>query len=210
VFTWFFISLCCMMLTLPFHWLSVEHIKLENKFGKEKGRRIGELLGLFSGWIFFISWIGIWVSPQPRFYFYISNISFIIPFLGIKTTLLHIIIASIFVSIGAWLGISGVKEVTLKVAETHRPEKIVTSGVYSIIRHPQYFGGLLAHIGISFLLSAFYALISTPLIIVVIYIMSLKEEIELIREFGEAYIAYRKQVPMLFPTIKRKKYSNSN
>lgn len=159
---------------------------------------------------FFISWIGIWVSPQPRFYLYISNISFIIPFLGIKTTLLHIIIASVFVSIGAWLGISGVKEVTLKVAETHRPEKIVTSGVYSIIRHPQYFGGLLAHIGISFLLSAFYALISTPLIIVVIYIMSLKEEVELIREFGETYIAYRKQVPMLFPTIKRKKYSNSN
>jgi protein-S-isoprenylcysteine O-methyltransferase Ste14 len=36
---------------------------------------------------------------------------------------------------------SEVKEVTLKVAETHRTEKIVTRGVYSIVRHPQYLGG---------------------------------------------------------------------
>jgi len=42
--------------------------------------------------------------------------------------------------VGAWFGIKGVTETTLKVAETHRPDRIVTTGVYSIVRHPQYLG----------------------------------------------------------------------
>jgi protein-S-isoprenylcysteine O-methyltransferase Ste14 len=43
--------------------------------------------------------------------------------------------------IGAYYGIAGVKGTSLKVAETHRTNKIITSGVYSAVRHPQYLGG---------------------------------------------------------------------
>ena len=93
----------------------------------------------------------------------------------------------------------GVRQTTLKVAETHRTETIVTTGVYSIIRHPQYFGGLLAHVGISFLLSGWYSLLATPLMVVLVYLISKKEEKELVKEFGKEYKDYKKKVPMLIP-----------
>lgn len=73
------------------------------------------------------------------------------PVLNITIPLLHLAIFAPFFAAGAWFGIKGVTETTLKVAETHRPAKIVATGVYSIVRHPQYLGGLLAHIGFSFL-----------------------------------------------------------
>ena len=56
-----------MIAVIPLHFLSVEHLKLQEKYGKEKGTKIGEIYGLISGWGFFFFWIGIWVSPQPRF-----------------------------------------------------------------------------------------------------------------------------------------------
>ncbi len=125
--------------------------------------------------------------------------------IGYPIHLFHLIIAIPLISVGAWFGIVGVKEVTLKVAETHRPKEVISTGIYSKIRHPQYFGAILAHIGISFLLSSFYSLLSTPLVILVIYLFSWKEEKELMREFGKEYGDYKKTVPMLTPRIKFKK-----
>ncbi|UCC58799.1 MAG: isoprenylcysteine carboxylmethyltransferase family protein [Candidatus Bathyarchaeum sp.] len=92
---------------------------------------------------------------------------------------------------------------TVKVAETHRTDRVVTTGAYSIVRHPQYFGALLAHVGISFLFSAWYSLIFTPLMVVLIYLISRKEEKELIREFGKEYEDYKKKVPMLIPRLEK-------
>lgn len=182
---------------VPLHFLSVEHIKLQERYGKEKGTKIGEIYGLISGWGFFLFWIGIWVSPQPRFAVQIlRDLSISLPAIDSSIPLLHLIICIPFLILGAWLAVNGVKETTLKTAETHRTEKIVTWGVYSIIRHPQYLGGLLSHVGISFLISAGYSLLSTPLMVVLIFLISKKEEEELIREFGEKYEAYMKKVPM--------------
>jgi len=190
---------------IPLHFLSVEHLKLQEKYGKEKGTKIGEIYGLISGWGFFFFWMGIWVSPQPRFTTLIlENLSILLPVVNFSIPLLHLIICIPFLILGAWLAIKAVRETTLKAAETHRTEKIVTTRVYSIVRHPQYLGGLLAHIGISFLLSAWYSLVSTPLMIVLIFLISWKEEKELIREFGKEYEDYREKVPMLMPTLRRK------
>ena len=153
---------------------------------------------------FFIFWMGIWVSPQPRFAVPIlKNSPILLPIADFSIPLLHLIICIPFFILGAWLAINGVKETTIKVAETHRTEKIVTSGVYSIVRHPQYLGGLLAHVGISFLLSAWYSLLSTPLMVVLIFLISKKEEEELIKEFGKEYENYREKVPMLTPRLRR-------
>jgi protein-S-isoprenylcysteine O-methyltransferase Ste14 len=62
------------------------------------------------------------------------------------------------------------------------------------VRHLQCLGGLLAHIGFSFLLSALYSLLATPLIVALIYFISRKEEDELTKEFGEEYASYKKKV----------------
>jgi len=155
---------------VPLHFMSVEHLSLQRRYGAEKGRRIGEILGLVSGWGFFSFWMGLWLSLLLS---------------------------------GVWLGIGGLREVTLRVAETHRAERVVTTGVYSIVRHPQYLGGLLVHVGASFLLSAWFSLASTPLMVLLNYLVSRKEEEELVREFGEEYEEYRGRVPMFIPQLRR-------
>ncbi len=195
-----------MIATIPFQFLSLEHLKLEKKFGKEKGTKIGELMGIISGWSFFIFWIGIWLSPQPRFRIQILG-DIAITFLVIKISvpILHVILGIPLLLIGGWLGILGVKELSLRVSETRRPIRIVKTGIYSHVRHPQYLGGLLAHVGITLLLSAFYSLIYTPILMIIIYIIAQKEEKELINEFGEEYEEYRKKVPMFIPRIRTQK-----
>ena len=111
----------------------------------------------------------------------------------------HLLLSVPFLIAGSWLAINGIKATTLKVAETHRTETIVTTGSYSIVRHPQYLGGLLAHVGISFLFSAGGSFLVTPLMGALVYLISRKEEEELIREFGKEYDDYAKRVPMLIP-----------
>jgi len=199
----FFLSLIAIISLMPLYFLSVEHIKLQKKYGRDRGLKIAEILGLISGWGFFLFLFGIWISPQPRFTTPIfHNELKPIEIFNFSIPIFHFIISVPIVLLGAWFGIVGVKEVTLKVAETHRPEKVINTGIYAKIRHPQYFGAILSHFGISFLLSSFYSLLTTPLIIFLIYLMSWKEEKELIREFGKDYEDYKKSVPMLIPKLK--------
>jgi protein-S-isoprenylcysteine O-methyltransferase Ste14 len=200
MYFWFLICLLGISIAVPLHFFSVEHLKLETKYGKKKGKKIGEIFGFISGWSFFLFWMGIWISPQPRFVLPFSkNLKILIPFFGLSFSLFRLIISVFFVLVGGWFGIMGVKQTTLKVAETHRTEKIVSTGVYSITRHPQYFGGLLAHVGVTFFLSAWYSLLVTPIIFVIVYLVSKKEEKELIKEFGKIYDDYKKEVPMFIP-----------
>jgi len=189
---------------LPY-FLSLEHEKLEKKYGNEKGKRIGDIYGVISGWGFFLLWFGMWLSPQDRFIIpFFQNFSVQIPLLNLTIYLFNLLIFVPFFIAGAWFGIEGVNYTSLKVAETHRAERVVTKGVYSIIRHPQYFGGILAHIGFSFLISGLYSLLVTPLVTGIVYIISWKEEIELTKEFGQKYADYKKKVPMLIPKITSK------
>jgi protein-S-isoprenylcysteine O-methyltransferase Ste14 len=189
---------------VPIHFLSVEHLKFQKKFGMNKGNKITGVLGLTSGWGFFAFWFGIWISPQPRLLIpFISNPSFTIPIINFSIPIFHLIISMPFILIGAWFGIGSVRTTSLKVAETHRTERIVSTNIYSLIRHPQYFGGVLAHIGITFLLSSLFSLIFTPLVILLNFLVSWKEEKELIKEFGEDYKNYKEKVPMFFPRLKK-------
>lgn len=207
---WFIISIIGMLIDMPFLFLSVEHSKLEKWFGPNTGEKIGSIIGTLSGWMYFIFWIGIWIAPQPRFRFDLFNIAlYVLPSINFSIPLFHLIIFIPFIVSGFWFGIMGVKELGLKVAETHYVEEIITKGIYSHIRHPQYFGGVLAHIGITFLLSAFYSLLSTPLIVIINMILAWKEEKELVKEFGNEYSEYKEKVPMFFPKIlKLKKRKN--
>ena len=201
---WFFICVLGVIAVIPFHFLSVEHLKLQGRYGKEKGTKIGEIFSYISGWGFFLFWIGIWISPQPRFAVPVfQNLLVPVPVVNFSIPVLHMIIFIPFFALGSWLGIEGVKETTLKVAETHRTKRIVTAGVYSYLRHPQYLGGFLAHLGISFLLSAWYSLLSTPLMAALVYLISWKEEEELIKEFGKDYEEYKKKMPMLMPRLRK-------
>jgi protein-S-isoprenylcysteine O-methyltransferase Ste14 len=205
MYIWFFICVLAVIAAIPLHFLSVEHLKLQEKYGKEKGKKIGEIYGLISGWGFFFFWIGIWVSPQPRFTIsLLQNLSVLVPAINFSIPLFHLVVSALFLVPGAWVAINGVKEVTLKVAETHRTDKIIITGIYSIVRHPQHLGALLAHMGISFLFSAWYSLLFTPLMVILIYFISRKEDEEVIKEFGKEYEDYKKKVGMFLPKHSRR------
>jgi len=199
MYIWFFICVLCMFIAILLHFKSVEHIKLQKKYGKERGVKIGKIYGTISGTMEFISLIGLWISPQPRFTIPIfSDLS--IPIVNFSTPILHLTISIPLIMLGAWIAISAVKATKLEVAETHcAPKKLETTGVYSIVRHPQYFGWILAHVGMSILLSVGYSMLFTPILIALIYLISKKEEDELINEFGKEYKDYQKKVPMLIP-----------
>lgn len=204
MYEWFWISVLAELVILPIYFLSLEHTKLQQKYGVEKGNKIGDILGYVSGWGFFAFLFGIWLSPQPRFLFAIfQDLSFDIPFLSLTIPLIHLIVFIPIIIVVLWLSLKGVSEVTLKVAETHRAEKVITTGVYSIVRHPQYLGALLAHIAISILLSALYSMLFTPLLAFYIYLISWKEEKELVKEFGQDYYDYKTNVPMFLPKLKK-------
>jgi len=192
---WFFICVIGTIAVVPIHFLSVEHIKLDERYGEKQGKRIGAILGMISGWGYFIFLIGMWVTPQERFLIG-SNPLMVFPILNIDIGLINLLISIPIIIIGAYLGIVGVKGTGIEVSETHRAEFIVTDGIYSKTRHPQYLGAVMAHIGMSFFLAAFYALLATALVIVVTYLTARKEEQELIREFGEEYREYKKRVRM--------------
>jgi protein-S-isoprenylcysteine O-methyltransferase Ste14 len=199
---WFLISVVGFFITIFLHLKSVEHTKLQEKYGKEKGTKLGKIYAMFSS-LEFIFWVGLWVSPQPFFTTPIFSNS-IISLAGLSIPILNLAISLPLIVVGAWFGIEGVRETGMELAETHcSPKKILNTGIYSTLRHPQYFGWILAHIGISILLSVWYSILSTPVIIALIYLISKKEEDELIKEFGKEYEDYQKQVPMLIPRCSR-------
>jgi protein-S-isoprenylcysteine O-methyltransferase Ste14 len=82
--------------------------------------------------------------------------------------------------------------------------KLVDSGPYAWVRHPQYFAGLLLLLGWFLTWGAWYALGFMPIIAGMIYAQALIEEKYILEKmFGEAYAAYRERVGMLLPRLAR-------
>lgn len=194
------ISVLAFALNVPLYYLSIEHRRLEERFGVERGRRVGDALGLASGWGMFVYWAGVWMSPQNRFTMPFGSST--LRLMGLEVTLAHLVVSVLFLAPAVFFGVGGVMELGLRVSETHRPVAVVETGVYAHVRHPQYFGGFLAHIGVSALLSARDSLLLSPVILLLLYIICRKEEAELVNEFGDDYAEYRERVPMLLPRIR--------
>ena len=185
---WFGLCLAGYILILVSYYASLQHTRLQTLLG-ERGLRLGEALGLLSGWGFFAFWVGLWVSPQTRFH------------LGTPLTPLNALASLPLLTPATWLGVGGVRELGLKVSETHRPVRVVRTGVYASVRHPQYLGGLLGHLGASILLGARDSLLLTPLVVAEVLLLCWWGEGELAREFGAEYRDYQAETPMLLPRI---------
>ena len=151
-----------------------------------------------SGWLMYAFWMGMWFSPQPRICFTLGEcgVSLIVP---MKVSPLSIALGTPFFLVGAVLGLLGLKELSFRVASHEEPKEVVTSGVYSLVRHPQYLGGLLAHVGISLILSALYSLLATPAVFIALYVMARAEEKYLLEKFGSQYRRYMEKVSGFLP-----------
>ena len=79
--------------------------------------------------------------------------------------------------------------------------KLVDKGPYAIIRHPQYLGGILFTISISFWTQIFLSLLLSIVIIILTYQWTYVEDKNLIEKFGEDYKKYKVKVPRLNPIL---------
>ncbi len=80
---------------------------------------------------------------------------------------------------------------------------LVTTGLYSIVRHPQYLGLILIIIGFNVQWPTFPTLIMAPILIFMYLRLVRVEDRELAEEFGTAFEVYQKRVPAFMPKIIR-------
>ncbi len=92
----------------------------------------------------------------------------------------------------------------IKIIENH---KIIKNGPYRYIRHPNYLATILKGLGFSLIPNSFYILFYTLMVFIPIRMIRIHlEEKELMKEFGQEYVDYQKEVFALLPLkrIRRK------
>jgi protein-S-isoprenylcysteine O-methyltransferase Ste14 len=85
------------------------------------------------------------------------------------------------------------------VYQARQEERLATGGLYGLVRHPQYTGIFLALFGQLIHWPTIITLALFPVIVWVYVRLARREETQMTEQFGAAYDAYRKQVPMFFP-----------
>jgi protein-S-isoprenylcysteine O-methyltransferase Ste14 len=179
--------------------MSVRHSDLRRRHGVEAGARIGRTYAMASGTLESVFLVALWLAPQPRFWTPMGAVLSLGPIV-VRVSVPGVLVAAPLLAAGAWLGIMGLRAVGMETADTHEPpSRLRTDGVYGMVRHPQYLGWALAHVGASVLLSASWSLLFTPAVLAIIYAISRAEEVDLLDTFGNEYREYSSRVPMLLP-----------
>jgi len=93
------------------------------------------------------------------------------------------------------------KSMALGLAELSSgdPGELVTSGVYSRVRHPRFVAMALAVAAMALLTNFAAIYILFVVYVVVIFVIALLEERELVARFGSRYVRYAKDVPRFLP-----------
>jgi len=83
--------------------------------------------------------------------------------------------------------------------------KLVTTGIYSRMRHPQYSGIILVASGFLIQWPTLITMILFPFLVRMYYRLAMKEEKDVEKVYGQEYEEYRKNVPAFIP--KRRAFS---
>lgn len=90
------------------------------------------------------------------------------------------------------------------VYRARKEGRLVTTGVYSVVRHPQYAGIFLALFGEGVVhWPTLFSVGLFPIIVFAYWRLAVKEEREMIARFGEEYLSYQRRVPMFLPRRRR-------
>jgi len=107
--------------------------------------------------------------------------------------------SQIIIGIGILLVIFGWKEIF------NGKGKLVTTGIYRYVRHPQYLGFLIITLGMNVWWLTIIMLALWPVVVIVYYRLAKTEEKDAEEKFGEEYLKYKRWVPGWIPRIRRKK-----
>ena len=188
----------------------------------------GKLLGSPIFWIVVINILGFTVSfllesfprIQKRFFkiprilqqvfvLFVSGPPCILPFLPqphFKSLgSIAIPIGIIFIIMAAIFEILAFREIWFipSLVPKEKKGKVLDTGIYGLIRHPIYSGVIFLSLGLGLVFRAVYALVYLLIAAVFFGLITLIEEKDLIRDYGEEYNEYRKKIrwrliPFLF------------
>ena len=78
-----------------------------------------------------------------------------------------------------------------------RTTRLVDTGLYSIVRHPQYLAGLLLIIALMLLSQHWLSVLAGAVAFVAFYLDTLRADSPMIEKFGDEYREYMRRVPRL-------------
>jgi protein-S-isoprenylcysteine O-methyltransferase Ste14 len=81
--------------------------------------------------------------------------------------------------------------------------RLVSTGIYNYIRHPQYTGFMLITLGMMAEWMTIPLLIMWPILGLLYYRLARREERDIAAEFGADYLAYQKRTGMFLPRLFR-------
>lgn len=119
--------------------------------------------------------------------------------IGSLPYLISIPIFSLLFIAGAYLII---KSHGVLFGKEKKETSLIQEGVFSMVRHPMYFGSILLFLSFVVLSYSVLSFLVWLVICFFYYFISKYEEQLLIMQFGDAYREYRKKVPMFIPFLK--------
>jgi protein-S-isoprenylcysteine O-methyltransferase Ste14 len=79
---------------------------------------------------------------------------------------------------------------------------LVTDGIYTSVRHPQYLGLFILIASLLIQWPTILSVLMAPVLFVTYVRLARREERELELQFGDAYLAYKARVPAFFPRLR--------
>jgi len=102
----------------------------------------------------------------------------------------------------AFTGIGIFIEGWRQLYRARQQNRLVTTGLYSLVRHPQYTGLFIGLFGEGVVhWPTLFSVGLLPVIILAYFLLARSEEKQVIGQFGDEYLAYKMRVPMFFPRI---------
>jgi len=116
------------------------------------------------------------------------------------------IIAVMLLVFGLYLIVRGARELTKTQLQgiTGVPDRIITTGLYAVIRHPINLGFMFAFLGWYLLWAGTYSLIFPPVLVVILIFETFWEERKIEKTLGEEYTEYKKRVGMFTPKLRER------
>lgn len=139
--------------------------------------------------IFLVVFLVVWIADSFVFKYSTFLTQYVSNYIRVPIALIVLIISGLL----AWTGLK------IVFRETREEPQVITSGVFSIVRHPIYLSSILLYLGFILLSLSLISALVWILITVFYYMISRYEEKLLIQRFGSAYEEYKKKVPMLLP-----------
>lgn len=104
--------------------------------------------------------------------------------------------------VGAALVISGWKQIHKEYWSKEAGQgKLVQTGIYRYIRHPQYIGFFLITLGMMLEWATIPLIILYVLLLALYYRLARREEDDMEKEFGQEYVEYKRKTKMFVPYV---------